>query len=840
MSNGYQDQQGMRWELAIVPANDSSTEYSLSSPRDTFLSDRSQVGLDDSVERLKADLLAMSRRAEMSELELQTLRKQVMKESKRGQDLAREITALKQDRDALKDECENLRASRIHTGDFKMKNKLQFEGNPLILLEEIREELNYEKDLNANLRLQLQKTQESNAELMLAVQDLEEILEKDTKGVSDLPNRSASGGSESTLEIEESILKCQSDDEEQKALEALVRQHSDAHEAYLREQKIMDLCSEIEMYRRDKDELEMQMEQLALDYEILKQENHELSSKLKQSYLQEQLKVQYECSGPYSVITELETQKERLQNELNEQTKELSGCLATIKELEACNESLQQELEKLAQGFEADKDSATQASMEQENRAAQAEEALSQAEGTINELKPQKEKLNKELKKLLGQFSGSLATVQQLETRNIDLEEQLQKQAEGFEADMEALFQAKREQEQRALQAEEGLARCNATINELESHINQLKNELKKYSNDSSDTLATIKELKAQIQKLEEDLEKQAEGFEADLEAVSRARVEQEQRAIRAEEALKLMKWKNANAAARIQDEFKRLSSQMQSSFEVNEKLARKAFSEASELRMKNRCLQDMLQKANEELQSAKDNCEIKVQELYSQMETKATQIERMVVEIEDKSKQLEDHKKITDEAQKSISAEKTMLRAEIERLNNENKSLAEQTMQTEELKSELQKMKTLIKERDNEVAGKSLEELDMLRRLNNEKEQVIVNLQSQMDVLRDQCDELTHSLYEDELEKEKLRKQVFQLRADLKKKDEVILNAEKKFKENSGRALAQDRSKGPSKNTKCESLLRGSKEANSKEIVTLKETIKLLEVDIVSCFIKR
>ncbi|KAI9074388.1 hypothetical protein K1719_043682 [Acacia pycnantha] len=41
------------------------------------------------------------------------------------------------------------------------------------------------------------------------------------------------------------------------------------------EQKILQLYGEIDMHKRDKDELEMQMEQLALDYEILKEENHE-------------------------------------------------------------------------------------------------------------------------------------------------------------------------------------------------------------------------------------------------------------------------------------------------------------------------------------------------------------------------------------------------------------------------------------------------------------------------------------------------------------------------------------------------------------------------------------
>ena len=48
------------------------------------------------------------------------------------------------------------------------------------------------------------------------------MLEKDSKEVSDLPNRSTSGGSKSTLEIKVSILKSQSDDDkQQKALKAI-------------------------------------------------------------------------------------------------------------------------------------------------------------------------------------------------------------------------------------------------------------------------------------------------------------------------------------------------------------------------------------------------------------------------------------------------------------------------------------------------------------------------------------------------------------------------------------------------------------------------------------------
>ncbi|KAH9619923.1 hypothetical protein KSS87_006693 [Heliosperma pusillum] len=786
-SSKNQDQQ-TQWELAIVPVNDSSSVYSLNSPRDAFLSETSHMGLDDSVDRLKADLVALSRRAEVSELELQTLRKQIVKESKKGQDMLREITFLKEEKNELKDECEKLKAYRKRSDDFKVKSKFQFEGDPWTFLEEIKEELNYEKEINANLRVQLQKTQDSNAELLFAVQDLEEMLEKYNQGISHVSNRLASG--ESAVEIEESLLKSQSDDdEEQKALEELVRQHSGAQETYLLEQKIMDLCSEIEMYRRDKDELEMQMEQLALDYEILKQENHEYCSRLDQNHLQDQLKMQWEGSSSYTAMKELETLREKLENELTGKSEELSHCLGTIKDLEACNVSLTQKLQQQAEAFTVDMAAVTHAKSVQEKRALQAEEALTQCDAIINELETNVEKLESEREKNLEELISSLATIKELEEQN-----------EGYEASMETLVHAKMGQEQRAVQAEAAVTQCHATINELEANIKNLENKLKMHSEKSSSTLCKIKELEAHIQILEEEMEKQVEGFEADLEVVTRAKVDEEQRAIRAEEALRLVRWKNANTAARIQDEFKRLSTQMQSSFDANEKLASKALTEASELRMHNRHLQDLLKKANDDVQSAKYDYERKLLDLCGQ--------------IEEKSKLVETEKELVDEVQKDSSARESELRTEIKFLRSELEQMKTRVVE----KDELLQREEMGRANTKEVEGNSMEE--------------VRNLQLEVDVLRGQCENLKHSLYEDESEKERLRKQVFQLQADLKKKDEIVSSIEKKLKESNG-GVVQETSKATSKNAKSEAVLRPNKDFGSKEVVTLKERVKLLEGQI-------
>lgn len=572
-----------QWEWLGGSAPEVSTDDSSNSPRETLLREMSQEGGSDNlVEKLKTELAVLARQASVSELELQTIRKQIVKESKRGQDLSRELISVKEERDAFKNECEKLKASRKRVDEAKNT------GDPLVLLEELKEEINYEKELNANLRIQLQKTQESNTELLLAVRDLDEILEQKNRETLNLSNKSVT--SESIGASRGTDSKCETDDDEdQRALEELVKDHSDDKEAYLLEQKIMDLHSEVEIYRRDKDELEMQMEQLALDYEILKQENHDISYKLEQSQLQEQLKMQYECSTSY------------------------------------------------------------------------------------------------------------------------------------------------------------------ATLNELENQIESLEDELKKQSKEFSDSLVTIKELEAHVKSLEEEVENQAHGFEADLEALTRAKVEQEKRAIQAEENLRKTRWQNANTAERIQEEFKRLSLQMASTFDANEKVASKAVSEARELRFEKTRLEETLEKAKEDLQLVRDHYEAKLLELSSQLTLKMKQMEKLQSEIEDKSMEVENHRK---------QAEMLVERGIAER-------------------NELEGVIALLKKEEEQ----SKKEFNILRALKDEKESIISNLQLEMETLKARCDEMKRFLFADGLENEKLRKQISQLKDLHSVHDEEVENMKEKIR---------------------------------------------------------
>lgn len=675
----YEEHQRSQWDWLGNSAHEVSTDDSSGTPREAFLRQTLDESSDIVIEKLKSELAVLSRQAEMSELELQTLRKQIVKESKRGQDLFRELACLKEERDALKGECEKLKASQMRIDESKSKSNSRFEGGEsMAIVQELRQELNHAKELNANLRVQLEKTQESNNELILAVKDLDEMLEQKNGETYNLSSGSlAKGSDENSHEAgHRHQLDNDNDDEEQKALEELVKEHGDTKEAYILEQQIMDMRSEIEIYKRDKDELEMQMEQLALDYEIMKQENHEMSYKLEQSELQEQLKMQYECTSSY------------------------------------------------------------------------------------------------------------------------------------------------------------------AGTRDLEMQIENLENELKRQSNESAEALVKINELEVHVKSLEEDLEKQVEGFEADLEALMRSKVEQEQRAIRAEETLRKTRSQNANTAERIQEEFRRLSVQMASTFEANEKLAAKALAEGNELRLQKIHLQEVIKKASEEQQSVKSSYDDRLRKLASQVRSMTDQIEKMQSEIDNKTLQLEHQKKQTEETEKLLSDEILKLKDEIETCTSKNKTLSDDLGSKETLVHVLEQMRIAIKEMEllveqgkeerigleNSISSlkndavESQKEINQMRCLLEEKELLVGNLQLELDSLQAQYTEIKHSLSEHELENEDLRKHVFDLKADLKKKEDALSSMEKKIKDGRDRAT--------SKTTKAVS--RGSK-----EVADLKERIMLLEGQI-------
>ncbi|KAM2975864.1 hypothetical protein FF1_001977 [Malus domestica] len=346
-----------------------------------------------------------------------------------------------------------------------------------------------------------------------------------------------------------------------------------------------------------------------------------------------------------------------------------------------------------------------------------------------------------------------------------------------------------------------------ATIKELESQLERSEETIEKQAHEFSECLMSIQELESELKSLEKEREMQAKGFEEKLEEVMNAKVEQEYRAIQAEEELKKTRSKNSETAEHLQEEVRKLSVEMTSKVDENEKQATKAMAEANELRRQNRVLEEMLQKANEELELIKDETEVKLQDLINQNEVKAQRIEQMSLELDNTSKHLEKVKKHEEEEHEALSMKIEMLETEIERLTDENSNSRQEK---EKLRGNLEQTKKLIAEnemliqclsveKDNlekifasakRETEKTHEELTNIRSLKDEKETAITSLNSEVENLKTQHSKLKDMLKKEALEKESLKKQISQLQAEVQKK---VSNSKRTVKNTNGQRKVED-----------------------------------------------
>ncbi|CAL1371245.1 unnamed protein product [Linum trigynum] len=594
-------------EWSMASASDESLVYSTNSPSDdNNVPKQFHEARDESIQKLKSEIFGLMRQSELSEMELQTLRKQVTKETKRAQELSREMMDIKEERDALERECEQLKFSRKTVeAEALDRVKTSNEGSR-VKIEEMRKELAHEKELKVNLELQLQKTQESNSELILAVQDLDDMLKGKSMEISMLSSK-LEESSQRDKEVHCQKCRCNTETDE-------YQDDTTTREA-LKEQ-IIDMSDEIEAYKESRERLEKYIEQLTQDYEDLKQENLEITSELEEN----------------------REQNLKAQNERSEQL---------------------------------------------------------------------------------------------------------------------------------------------ATIEELESHLRRVEQKMRDQTEEQSESLLHINELEGQVKALEKELEKQAVGFEKDLDDLTQAKIEQEQRAIRSEEALRKTRWKNVVTAERLQEEFKKLSQEMAAKIEDNEKRMTSAQMESDKLREQNRTMEEKLNKAYEEIAVIRDQNKVRVEELLTQLDLRKKMMEEISLEVEEKSMQLESEQKQGKGRQEAFSKEIQMLKAKIETLTtadtSKQASLGETAIEIgrqSKGKKELERKYTSA----NQEAEKVRKELENMRSLKDEKETMLKRLQLEVEELKDQHKKFIYSLSEEELEKENLRKQILQLNWELQKKEYDLL----------------------------------------------------------------
>ncbi|KAK9168524.1 hypothetical protein Syun_000664 [Stephania yunnanensis] len=139
------------------------------------------------IDELRAEAKMWERNARKLMLDLEVLRKEFSEQSRNQADIDMELSATCAERDGLKQEIEQLKIlleeSRVKQMAAERKNTQ--EGNSH-LQKEFEDEMKFHKESNADLALQLKKTQESNLELVSILQELEETVEKQRLEIDNL------------------------------------------------------------------------------------------------------------------------------------------------------------------------------------------------------------------------------------------------------------------------------------------------------------------------------------------------------------------------------------------------------------------------------------------------------------------------------------------------------------------------------------------------------------------------------------------------------------------------------------------------------------------------------
>ncbi|KAI4383102.1 hypothetical protein MLD38_008980 [Melastoma candidum] len=547
----------------------SGSEVSLSDSLNKIDGKLRPEGPNEANEKLTSEINSLSWQASLSEMELQSLRKQVVKEMKCSQSLSDQITGLMQEKKALERECQQLRSGKFAGADESMARKVQIKcEESRCELKEMRQELDRQKELSSKLRLQLHETQDSNSELVLVVSDLNVALKEKDVEISRLSSRKQSKEKPSDQSRRMSN-RSMTEDEIHGLLHLYNKDHDDPHEVARLRQIVKKQKGEIEACSKRKEELETQLKQVTLDYEILKQENDEITSKLRMISQQKEMDEHVECS---------------------------------------------------------------------------------------------------------------------------------------------------------------------ACVRELETQITKLEGVVQGQAEELSESSAYVNELECQVKGLEKEMEKQSRDFEEEFNALTQAKVELEQRAIRAEESLRQTRRKNAVAAEKLQDEFKKLSTEMTTKFDENEKLTLQAVHKAEELRQRNKDLEEMLHQANED-----------TQEIDRELSLKSIELERVQAELNKKSRQLEE------------------VQAEAERLRKDSSNAQELEEQATMLIRQKEALKTKFSLAKKD-ADEALKELSAERSLKQKQLQEIEQLQLQLDFLVVQNNGFKNRISKEEAVTDKLREQVAKL----------------------------------------------------------------------------
>ncbi|KAL5709715.1 hypothetical protein ACHQM5_020372 [Ranunculus cassubicifolius] len=166
----------------------SSNSLAVSSLRNGSSSKGLLEEAEDTIEELRSEAKTWERNARKLMLDVDMLRKESTENTRHRADLDMELSAASTERDGLRQEIEQLKRlleeskSKHMASDHSIS---QAEGITHIQ-KELEREIKFQKESNTNLAVQLERSQESNIELVSILQELEETIETQRQEIDNL------------------------------------------------------------------------------------------------------------------------------------------------------------------------------------------------------------------------------------------------------------------------------------------------------------------------------------------------------------------------------------------------------------------------------------------------------------------------------------------------------------------------------------------------------------------------------------------------------------------------------------------------------------------------------
>lgn len=159
-------------------------ESSLLEPK-LFYGYLKSTAADMTLEKVQKDATSWVQHAQLASSETERLKQQLAMEKKSVSEMSMELHTLKTELENNKNETKHLKSMKRSSEDrrFMKSKELEDARNTII---ELKEELSYKSSVNHCLRLQLEKTIESNSELLLEIKDLDGLLQSREREIEEL------------------------------------------------------------------------------------------------------------------------------------------------------------------------------------------------------------------------------------------------------------------------------------------------------------------------------------------------------------------------------------------------------------------------------------------------------------------------------------------------------------------------------------------------------------------------------------------------------------------------------------------------------------------------------